>query len=99
MPSAWTYIITNSHHTALYVGVTNDLRTRLWEHRIKQEPKSFAARYNAYKLVYYEPFEAIDEAIKREKYIKGKTRKWKENLIDKINPDWKDLTEDVSGFL
>ena len=94
-PSAWTYIITNNHNTTLYVGVTNDLPTRLWEHRTKQNPLSFTARYNLYKLVYYEPFELIVDAIKREKHIKHKTRKWKEALICKVNPEWKDLTAEL----
>ena len=94
-PSAWVYIITNKHHTTLYVGITNALPSRLWEHRSKQDPRSFSAKYNLYKLVYYESFELITEAIKREKYIKGKTRKWKEELINTMNPGWKDLTAEV----
>ena len=95
MPSAWIYIITNERNTTLYVGVTNDLPTRLWEHRTKRNPKSFSAQYNLCKLVYYEPFDSIIEAIKREKHIKGKSRKWKEELIHTMNPEWKDLTEEV----
>ena len=79
--TAWVYILTNRHNTTLYVGMTNDLPTRLWEHRTKQNPKSFTARYNIYKLIYYEPYDLIIEAVPREKYIKGKTRKWKEDLI------------------
>lgn len=92
MAAAWIYILTNKHRTTLYVGVTNDLPTRLWEHRTKQAPSSFSARYNLNELVYYEAFDSIVEAIKREKYIKGKTRKWKEDLIKTINPEWNDLT-------
>jgi predicted GIY-YIG superfamily endonuclease len=72
MASAWIYILTNKHHTTLYVGVTNDLPTRLWEHRTKRAPSSFSARYNLNELVYYEPFDSIVEAIKREKYIRKK---------------------------
>jgi len=96
MPSAWIYILTNERNTTLYVGVTNDLPTRHWEHRTKRNPKSFSAQYNLSKLVYFEPFDSIIEAIKREKYIKGKSRKWKEELINSINPEWKDLKESVS---
>jgi putative endonuclease len=95
LPSAWVYIVTNDHHTTLYVGMTNDLPTRGWEHRTKSNPKSFTAKYNLHKVVYYESFESIEEAIKREKYIKGKTRKWKENKINEMNPEWRDLTEDI----
>ena len=96
MPSAWIYILTNERNTTLYVGVTNDLPTRLWEHRTKRNPKSFSSQYNLCKLVYHEPFDSIIEAIKREKYIKGKGRKWKEALTYTMNPDWKDLTLSLS---
>src|SRR5688572_16812093 len=98
-PSAWIYIITNKHNTVLYVGITNDLPTRVWEHRTKQDPKSFSAKYNLYKLVYYEPFELITEAIKREKYVKRKNRKWKNALIATINPEWNELRGDGSEGL
>ncbi len=90
--TAWVYILTNRHNTTLYVGMTKDLPARLWEHRTKQNPKCFTARYNIYKLIYYEPYDLIIEAVPREKYIKGKTRKWKEDLIKTLNPNWKDLT-------
>jgi putative endonuclease len=76
LASSWVYIITNVHRTTTYIGVTNDLSTRLWEHRTKQDPRSFSARYNL-SILFYEGFESIVEAIAREKYIKGKTRKWK----------------------
>ena len=96
LPSAWAYILTNHpRHTTVYAGSTTDLPTRIWEHRTKQNPKSFTARYNVTKLVYYEPFDNIDEAVKREKFIKGKNRKWKEELINKFNPQWRDLEEDM----
>jgi putative endonuclease len=89
---AWVYILTNRHHTTLYVGVTNNLPARLYEHRTKQNPKSFTARYNVYKLVYYEGFESIVAAIAREKFIKRKTRKWKEDLIKTMNAGFTDLS-------
>ncbi len=95
---AWVYILTNAHHTVLYVGLTNDLATRLWEHRTKRNPKSFTAKYNVYKLVYYEGFQRIEKAIRKEKFIKGKTRTWKEELIIRMNPEWKDLTEIVESI-
>ena len=57
----------------------------------KQNPNCFTARYNIHKLIYYEGFDSIVEAIAREKFIKGKSRKWKEALVQKMNPDWNDL--------
>lgn len=92
LPMAWIYILTNKNNTTLYVGVTNDLFTRLWEHTTKQNAKCFTARYNLTKLVYFEGFESIKVAIKREKFIKGKTRKWKDELIKSMNPEMKNLT-------
>ena len=92
---AFVYILTNKHNTTLYVGVTNDLWKRLWEHRMKQDIRSFSARYNLHKLVYYECFESITDAISREKYLKGKGRPAKEALINAANPGWKDLTDEV----
>lgn len=89
------YILTNIHDTVFYVGVTSDLPSRLIEHRENIYPKSFSARYNLEKLVYFENFYSIMEAIAREKYIKGKVRKFKIELIESINPEWKDLGEDV----
>ena len=91
MPCAWVYIHTNDRNTVLYVGVTNNISARLWEHKTKQNPKCFTARYNVYKLIYHEGFESIIDAINREKFIKGKTRKWKEALIATLNPEWKEL--------
>jgi putative endonuclease len=88
---AWIYILTNKRHTSLYVGVTNNIRTRLWEHITQQNQKSFTSRYNLYKLIYYEGYNSIDDAIYREKFLKGKTRKWKEELIASKNPDWIEL--------
>jgi putative endonuclease len=87
---AFVYILTNKRHTVLYVGVTNDLKTRLWEH--SRTRNSFAFRYNLIKLVYVENFESIKRAIAREKYLKGKTRKFKIDLINKKNPFWLDLS-------
>jgi putative endonuclease len=92
MYCAWVYILTNSRHTVLYVGVTKNLRTRLWEHQTKRYSRSFSARYNIHKLIYYEAYDAIDKAIDRERQIKGKTRKWKERLIEGLNPKWEDLS-------
>ena len=92
------YIMTNERHTTLYVGVTSELYNRVVEHKEKKYPKSFTARYNLDKLVYFEIFHSIEEAIAREKQIKGGSRKAKEKLIQSMNPDWKDLFEEVSKW-
>jgi putative endonuclease len=88
---AYMYILTNNHNHMLYIGMTTDLRTRMWEHRTKRNPKSFTARYNVCKLIYVEGFETVDEAVARERFIKGKSRKWKEALIRSKNPAWKEI--------
>mgnify|MGYP001277203426 CR=1 FL=1 len=92
------YIITNKNRTTIYTGSTADLRTRLDEHRDKSNPASFSARYNLHLLVYYENFHNIEEAIERERYIKGKTRKWKEQLIESLNPTWSDLSKEIMNW-
>jgi putative endonuclease len=92
------YILTNTHHTTLYIGVTSDLVSRLWEHQNNTNSKSFTFRYNLTKLVYYEVHSSIQEAIAREKYMKGKVRKWKDDLITSLNPDWKDLSSIINSW-
>ena len=95
LPAAYVYILTNAHHTTLYTGMSNNLPARVWEHRTKQNAKAFTAKYNVHKPVYYEVFDTIVEAIEREHYIKRKTRKWKEDLINEFNPEWRDLTDEI----
>jgi putative endonuclease len=92
---AWVYIFTNRHHTTLYVGATTMIGPRVREHRDKLFPKAFTANYNLTKLVYFVGFKSKEEAFEREKYIKGKTRKWKIDLIESVNPEWRDLFEDA----
>jgi putative endonuclease len=92
------YILTNKRHTVLYTGVTSDLYVRIVEHQEKKYANSFSARYNVTKLVYYESFNSIEEAIDREKQIKAGSRAAKEKLINLINPEWKDLFEEVSKW-
>ena len=87
------YILTNISNDVLYIGVTADLFFRLQEHKNKKYPASFTSKYNCTKLVYYENFSTIDEAISREKQLKNWHRQWKENLIMSVNPTWKDLSE------
>ena len=92
------YIITNQYNTALYTGVTSELRARIWEHKTKFYPKSFTSKYNCDKVVWYESFSRIEEAIVREKQIKGGSRKDKEALIKSVNPTWKDLWESIQDL-
>ena len=90
------YIITNTFNTVLYIGVTSDLYSRMIEHRNKMYPKSFTAKYNCNKLVFFEMYSTIDEAIGMEKRLKKWNRAWKNRLIEKSNPMWIDLfSEDL----
>ena len=84
------YILTNSHNKVLYTGVTSNLVKRIWDHKHKTH-FGFTSKYNVNKLVYYEFFEDIVNAIIREKQIKGGSRQDKVNLINKFNPEWKDM--------
>ena len=84
------YITTNKRHTTLYTGVTGGLAGRVWQHKNKVFP-GFTKKYNCDKLVYYETFTDIEEAIDREKQIKHWRREKKLFLINKRNPQWKDL--------
>jgi putative endonuclease len=87
------YIIANHSHTVLYIGVTSNLLARVNEHRDRKHPNSFTAKYKCYKLLYYEGFMRIEEAIAREKQMKKWKRAWKEKLINDSNPGWDDLFE------
>ncbi|WP_293087451.1 GIY-YIG nuclease family protein [Okeania sp. SIO3B5] len=85
----YIYIMTNKRNTVLYTRVTNDLIRRIYEHKSKIV-EGFTKRYNVNKLVYYEMYEDISQAIAREKQIKAGSRQKKINLINSINPEWKD---------
>jgi putative endonuclease len=87
----YVYILTNKKRGVLYIGVSNGLERRVIEHKLKINKKSFTARYNLALLVYYETFESIEEAIRREKQLKCWHRSWKINLIESVNPLWVDL--------
>jgi putative endonuclease len=92
--SFWVYILANKRQTVLYVGVTNDLTRRLWEHQHgPAQLHIFTSKYNVTKLVYYEQFGSILEAIAREKQIKSWSRANKDELISNANPEWADLSE------
>jgi len=88
----FVYILTNKHHTVLYVGVTSDLPKRVYQHRMKLVA-GFTSRYNVDKLVYYEVADNPEAAIAREKQIKGGSRQKKIDLINGMNPQWQDLYE------
>ena len=87
----YVYISTNKRHSVLYAGITNNLLNRDNQHREKINKNSFTAKYNINKVVYYETFNYIYDAIAREKQIKGGSRQKKIELINSINPNWKDL--------
>ena len=90
----FVYILTNKTNKVLYTGVTNDLSRRVWEHREKLVD-GFTKKYNLTKLVYCEETDEIEEAIAREKQIKGWLRKKKKLLIESVNPGWKDLADEL----
>ena len=97
--SYYVYILASSRNGTLYIGVTSDLIRRIWEHKEKLA-EGFTAQYGVDKLVYYEQFHDAEYAIRREKRLKKYNRKWKLDLIEKSNPEWKDLYEELlSGFL
>ena len=89
----YIYIITNSSNKSLYIRVTNDLTRRIYEHK-NGIIKGFSKKYKLKKLIYFEDFNNIDDAIKREKQLKNWHREWKLNLIKSINPTFRDLSED-----
>ncbi len=92
----YVYIMTNSANTVFYTGITNDLIKRVYEHKGKLA-EGFTKKYNATKLVYYEIFEDSYNAISREKQIKSGSRSKKILMINKINPDWSDLWEEIAS--
>lgn len=94
----YVYIITNKNHTVLYAGATTDLKRRISEHKKKKNLNSFSAKYNCEKLIWFKIFENCEEAFKYEKYLKGKSRVYKVELINKLNSEWKDLWCDVKDL-
>lgn len=96
MQYSYVYILASQKNGTIYIGVTSDLVKRVWEHK-NNLVEGFTKKYNIHFLVYYEIFEDIEEAIKREKYLKGKKRGFKINLglIEKENLDWLDLYERI----
>ena len=90
------YIMTNAHNTVIYSGVTNNLARRIYEHR-NGLGGIFTKKYNIDKLVYYEVTDSVHAAIAREKHIKGGSRKRKIDLVNSLNPEWKDLFEEITS--
>ena len=86
--------MTNNHHTVLYIGVTNDLIRRVYEHKMNLID-GFTKKYNCHKLVWFQQTNDITSAIAQEKKMKKWKRKYKENLIRQMNPEWKDLYDDL----
>ena len=99
MKPGFIYIVTNKYNNTYYIGVTSDLPKRILEHIEKRYENSFSARYNLNKLVYYEQFQMIGDAIAREKQLKGGSRQNKVSLIENMNPQWLDLYEEIKDIL
>jgi putative endonuclease len=93
--AAWVYIMTNKANGTLYIGVTTDLPFRVAQHR-NGTGSAFCRRYNLDKLVYAEEHATVIEAIAREKAMKAWKRDWKIELIEKANPEWRDLWDDLA---
>jgi len=94
MKEYFVYILTNKYNTVLYIGVTNDLLRRVYEHKNKLAD-GFSAKYNLTKLVYFEIYRDSLIAIQREKSLKNLLRSKKKEIIKKDNPNWKDLYDEI----
>jgi len=91
----YIYILASRRNGTIYIGVTSNLFSRIFRHKLKENPKSFTAKYNISKLVYFESYVYIQDAIKKEKQLKKWNRQWKIELIEKYNPAWRDLFKDM----
>ena len=91
----FVYILASKRNGTLYIGVTNDLARRMTEHRAKLVP-GFTQKYGVTLLVYFETFESVLEARSREHSLKRWRRAWKLKLIEELNPDWRDLTDELN---
>ena len=99
MKPGFIYIVTNKYNNTFYIGVTSNLPKRIIEHIEKRYENSFSARYNLNKLVYYEQFQMIGDAIAREKQLKAGSRANKITLIQNSNPNWNDLFEEIKDIM
>ena len=93
----YIYMLSNSTNTVVYTGVTNDLVRRVYEHKHDADPKSFTAKYQVHKLVYYEMTGYLRAALEREKQIKKWNRARKNKHISEMNPQWVDLYDTILG--
>ena len=87
----YVYILASATNYTLYIGVTGDLIRRVYQHKNKLDPDSFTAKYAVHKLVYFEQTNDVRSALEREKQLKGWRRSKKNALVEKMNPEWKDL--------
>jgi len=94
MRKGYVYILASKRNGTLYTGVTSDLAKRVYEHK-NNLVDGFTKKYNVHSLVYYEVHEDIEEAILREKQIKKWNRKWKLRIIEEMNPEWRDLYQEI----
>lgn len=92
---AYVYILASKNNVTIYTSVTNDLIRRVYEHKEKSV-KSFSKQYDVDRLVYFEQHQSIRNAIQREKNIKHWSRQWKLELIEKNNPEWRDLYAEIT---
>ncbi len=90
----YIYMMTNVKNNVLYIGVTSDLKRRITEHKEGSASK-FTRKYRCHKLVYFECYSDIEQAIAREKQLKRYNREWKDQLVNSVNPKWKDLYESI----
>ena len=88
----YVYILTNTSGNVIYIGITNDLKRRLYEHK-NELVDGFTKKYHIHKLVYYEAYKDVKDAILREKRLKGLLRIRKNTLVETMNPEWVDLTD------
>jgi len=93
----YVYILSSPSNSTVYIGVTNNLIRRVYEHKNHLDPGSFTDKYNVTKLVYYDMCGDVTAAIAREKQLKGWTRAKKNALIESMNPDWRDLYPELLG--
>ena len=92
MHKSYVYFMSNKNNTVIYIGITSNLLKRVYQHKTKAY-KGFTYKYNCDMLIYFEEFNDINQAISREKQLKAGNRKKKEDLINSLNPEWKDLSD------
>jgi len=98
MRRGYVYLLASHKNGTLYLGVTSDLPSRLRDHQVKIDPKCFTARYDVTRLVWFDDFDLIVDAIQREKTMKSWPRQWKINVIEEVNPEWLPLHPETGEF-